>query len=173
LKYLGILLLFVHLAYSQSKVEYKECDCSSKSFKGDSLIFYGKVLDVTTNNVTTGIKATVGVSRIFKGKTDPVTVVSSEYPGLGCGFPFEKDSFYLIYAYKSRSIRTSICQATQKIPLGTNLSADLGKGFAATRDIDKIYAGIIRMSLATLGGFLLLLGILFFRKRARKSIKGE
>ncbi len=150
----------------------KECDCASKTWKGDSLIFYGKVLDVTTNNVTSGIKATMGVSRIFKGNTDPVTVVSSEYPGVGCGYPFEKDSFYLIYAYKSRSIRTSTCQATQKIPIGTTLSEDLGIGKTPIRDTDKIYAGIIRMSLATLGGFLLIVGILFFRKRGQKSTKG-
>jgi hypothetical protein len=171
LKGFVFLLLFVLLVTFKLQAENKECDCASKSWKGDSLIFYGKVLDVTTNNVTSGIKATVGVSRIFKGKTDPVTVVSSEYPGHGCGFPFEKDSFYLIYAYKSRSVRTSTCQATHKVSLGTELSADLGIGTAAIRDTDKIYAGIIRMSLATLGGFLLLLGILFFRKRAKKSTK--
>jgi hypothetical protein len=171
LKGFVFLLLFVLLGAVYLQAENTECNCASKSWKGDSLIFYGKVLDVTTNNVTSGIKATMGVSRIFKGNTDPVTVVSSEYPGVGCGFPFEKDSFYIIYAYKSRSIRTSICQATQKISIGTALSEDLGIGKTPIRDTDKIYAGIIRISLATLGGFLLLLGILFFRKRAKRSIK--
>lgn len=143
------------------------CDCTHKIWKGDSLIFYGKVLDVTTNNVTSGIKATIGVSKIYKGSTDPVTVVSTEYPGEACGFPFEKDSFYLVYAYKGRSIKTSTCQATQKVSSEVELPSSLGIGTKAHRDTDKIYIGILQMTLATIGGFLLLIGILFWRKRLK------
>lgn len=144
------------------------CNCTNKTWKGDSLVFYGKVLDVTTNNVTSGIKATMGVNRIYKGNTDPVTVVSTDYPGERCGFPFEKDSFYLVYAYKGRSIKTSTCQATQKVGSAAELPASLGSGVEAHRDTDKIYSGILQMTLATIGGFLLLIGILFWRKRSRK-----
>lgn len=155
------------ISFSFATAAEKTCDCANQTWKGDSLIFYGKVLDITTNNVASGIKATLGISKIFKGNTDPVTVVSTDYPGERCGFPFEKDSFYLVYAFKGRSIKTSTCLATQKVSSAAELPASLGLGVEAHRDTDKIYSGILQMTLATIGGFLLLIGILFWRKRLK------
>jgi hypothetical protein len=154
-----ILFLCTSLLWGREK-----CDCPAAPLKGDTLIFKGRVLDISSNHVASGLKITMGVSRIYQGDTDPVTVVSTPWPGSACGFPFEKDSMYLVYAYRGRSIRTDACQKTRLLTNGEDAEEELGQGFEARRNLDQIYKGIQGMILATLGGFLLLFGILFFRK---------
>lgn len=142
------------------------CVCAGgKPLTGDTLVFTGKVLDVTTNNVASGTKATVGVDRVYSGEVEPVTVVSTPYSGKECGFPFEKDSVYLIVAIKGRSIKTTTCLPTRFMGDVSDVEARWGEGKPPGKNLDKVYSGILWMSLLTLGGFALLAGILLWRRR--------
>jgi hypothetical protein len=109
----------------------------------------------------------MGVSRIYQGETDPVTVVSTPWPGKTCGFPFEKDSLYLVYAFRARSIKTDACQKTRKIILGELIPKELGEGHEPKRNLELIYSGIWTMIYVTLAGFILLIGVLFLKKRLK------
>jgi hypothetical protein len=143
------------------------CQCPATALKGDTLIFQGKVLDISSNHVASGLKITMGVSRIYQGETDPVTVVSTPWPGKACGFPFEKDSLYLVYAFRARSIKTDACQKTRKIILGELIPKELGEGHEPKRNLELIYSGIWTMIYVTLAGFILLIGVLFLKKRLK------
>lgn len=161
-----LLNLIILLAASPAWGSPDSCNCAGiKPLKGDTVIFFGKVLDVTTNNVASGIKATVGVSRVYSGEVEPVTVVSSPYPGKDCGFSFEKDSSYLIVAIKGRSIKTTTCLPTRSAEDVSEMEVLWGQGKPPGKNLDKVYSGILLMSLLTLGGFVLLAGILFWRRR--------
>jgi hypothetical protein len=163
-KLLCIIVLCFTLLHSVSAQNQLACDCSNRKVKGDSLVITGKVLDVTTNNVASGLKVTFGVTRVFQGKADPIIVISTDYEGKACGYPFMKDSSYLVYAFKGRSIRTDVCSDTRLLSPNENLEIQLGPGYAPGTDTDKAFKGIIWMVVVTIGGFVLL-GIVLMRRK--------
>jgi len=154
--------MLLHTAEAQNQ---QACDCSKRKVKGDSLVISGKVLDVTTNNVSSGLKVTFGVTRVFQGKADPIIVISTDYEGKTCGFPFMKDSSYLVYAFKGRSIRTDVCSDTRMLDPNENLEIQFGTGNAPGTDTNKAFKGIIWMIVVTIGGFILLGFVLMRRKK--------
>lgn len=162
-------LLIIFLFYVCSQQISAQCGCTNLNTKGDSLIFSGKVLDITTNNVASGLKITFGVDKIYRGNTDPVNVVSTPFPGKDCGFEFKRDSSYLVYAFKGRSIKTHTCTPTRIIRNSEEIPADLGEGISPHRDEDKTQTGILRLSLAALGGFILLFSAIFLRKMLKRN----
>jgi hypothetical protein len=163
-----LLILLTLLISGTNAQNQQACDCSNRKVKGDSLVLSGKVLDVTTNNVSSGLKVTFGVTRVFQGKADPVIVISTDYEGKACGFPFMKDSSYLVYAFKGRSIRTDICSDTRLLAPNENPEKELGPGSAPGTDTDKAFKGIIWMIVVTIGGFILLGFVLMRRKKTTR-----
>lgn len=160
-----LFFILMQVAWAQNQ---QACDCNGRTLKGDSLVISGKVLDVTTNNVASGLKVTFGVTRVYQGKADPIIVISTDYEGKACGYPFMKDSSYLVYAFKGRSIRTDICRDTRLLHPNENLEIQLGEGYAPGTDTEKAFKGIIWMVVVTIGGFILL-GIVLMRRKKTQT----
>jgi len=161
------ILLFSCFLFSTYSVS--ACDCKDIKNSGDSLVFFGKALDISNDNVHSGLKITFGLEKLYKGQSSGLVVISTPYPDIDCGFDFKKDSLYLVYAFRKRSIKTNICTPTQLISDTTNLKVLMGNGFAPYQDQDKIWNSIVLLIIVTLAGFILLAIILFARNKQRKK----
>jgi len=89
-------------------------------------VFSGTVhtIDKTTN----GYHILFDVSEIWKGISAASVEVATAQDSAACGFAFEKDKAYLVYAYESEDgLSTNICTRTALLSEATNDVIALGE----------------------------------------------
>ncbi|MEL6673829.1 MAG: hypothetical protein AAFR61_16605 [Bacteroidota bacterium] len=150
-----------------------DCSCQSdeplpSQGKEPNIIFKGKVLDVTTNWISGGMKYSFAVEEQWGKSTDRFLILTSPF-AQKCGFPFEEGETYLVYAYKGFSIKTDICSATKPWAEAAEEVALLGPSTQPKPGsmVNIMYwtIGLIGfLSIGLLGAFLL------FKKRQGKQV---
>ncbi len=96
-------------------------------------VFTGKVLEVT-KNTESGKRIKLQIINLWKGKlSKEVTLLTGNDDG-DCGYPFEVDKTYLVYAYRStmysavESLVTTICSRTKSSEDAKKEIKVLGRG---------------------------------------------
>jgi hypothetical protein len=116
------------------------CSCSvqtaEQAFEHADAVFEGRVTEVTEpageNGVVSGadpVRITLSVVRAFKGAATETVELLTSASSAACGFGFEKDQSYLVYANETDgSLRTGLCSGTKRVEdAGPELAA-LGSG---------------------------------------------
>lgn len=127
------------MAVSQS--EGLACTCGSSSGnlsikqqvkeaqKQSRAVFVGKVMQVFQQPDASGVLVKFRVEKSWKGRLTREVTVATGQGGGDCGYRFEVDDSYLVYAYgpNENSLGTNICQRTAALSeAGTDIKL-LGK----------------------------------------------
>jgi hypothetical protein len=133
---IAIILLF---AFLTSLIVFKPitsyaCSCMpappvEEEFKNVSAVFSGKVVDITEESGMDPIKVTFQVDRIWKGISETEVSVFTGRDSAGCGYHFEVDESYLIYATETEGkLTTGLCSLTKELSLADEDISILGEG---------------------------------------------
>ena len=109
------------------------CSCRESTleelFESADAVFIGEVLEIKLLKFLGlfgdyGIEATIKVSKNFKGNTKEQVIVSTGLGGGDCGYKFNKNVRYLIYAHGSgEQLSANTCSGT--IPLENALKENV------------------------------------------------
>ncbi len=96
------------------------CKCRQQSIEENMAVadhvFLAKVIGIKKSKLNNESTVTIRVSRHFKGKTRAKTIkITTAMESASCGFSFEMDKNYVIYAYKTvtrNQLTTSSCTRT-------------------------------------------------------------
>ena len=109
------------------------CSCAeprppSEAFENSAAVFTGTVTDIRHNVGRYSVQ--FSVDEAWKGLSEPrVAIATSDNDGT-CGYDFEQDAKYLVYAYGSEgSLQTGICNRTQPVADAYEDLAYLGEGY--------------------------------------------
>jgi hypothetical protein len=94
------------------------CTCVFPSFeeqlKSATAIFRGKVIEIET--IEEGqLRVEIGVLKNWKGAEDKTKAVFSAENSAMCGYPFETDKEYLVFATGKEKLYVSLCSRTKPI----------------------------------------------------------
>ena len=117
------------------------CDCApppppKTALAQSAAVFQAKVVKI--EEVGFEKKVTLQVERWWKGGEAATIIVSTSKSGASCGYGFQKDVKYLVYAYAEKGnpvLQVSLCSRTRTMEVAgkTGDLKDLGEGKAPTR----------------------------------------
>ena len=113
------------------------CSCApspgvAESLKDSAAVFAGKVLSISPSGddpeaAMSGFKITFAVEKSWKGiRTEKVVIATSPGGGM-CGYHFEKEGRYLVYASGDKELSTGICSRTAPLDEAAGDVAQLDK----------------------------------------------
>jgi hypothetical protein len=132
-----LLLFFPVLAGSPAPVF--ACSCApppppAEALEQATAVFAGTVTNIdipggTIISTADPIAVTFQVETVWKGPVEPTLLVTTARDSASCGYHFDLNQNYLVYAYGSeRSLETNLCSRTTRLsPILEDL-ADLGEG---------------------------------------------
>ena len=104
-------------------------------------VFAGKVVDIEDPAISLSSAApmtvTFRVSEAWKGAEGETVQVRTEVSDAGCGYPFDEDGSYLVFAsegelYDGEGLEVGLCGSTRPLPAAGETLAALGAGPAPT-----------------------------------------
>lgn len=116
------------------------CSCAAKpdireELRRKTAIFAGKVTAIEqpgwglVRSSADPVKVSFEVTEVWKGDVGPRTVVRTALDGASCGFPFEADTDYIVYAYSDENgLATGMCERTAKLSAAAEDLKALGTG---------------------------------------------
>ncbi|SDX98390.1 hypothetical protein [Thermoactinomyces sp. DSM 45892] len=114
---LGVIMGFVLTMSGWWVLEVQACSCAPsddpvKEADKSSAVFVGKVVQLERD--ANQRIATLHVSKRWKGDLDPELIVYTALSEASCGFTFEMEKEYLVYAIKKNGhLTTTICSRTK------------------------------------------------------------
>ena len=153
-------VLFAIFAYTSFFFQPKPahaCSCSTPSpqeaIQQSAVIFSGKVIQVketsawrewiplSNKRVRGGFEVVLDVQSTWKGMDQTQVLIFTEGWGGGCGFPFEVDREYLVYAsYWERDVlETHICSRTAELINATDDLQTLGPGNLPSQSVEIVW----------------------------------
>jgi hypothetical protein len=93
-------------------------------------VFVGKVITIEEKDGRRK-EVKILVSKFWKGVTGDSVVVTTAIVSAACGFPFEMNKEYLVYASSievQKHLNTSLCTRTKKLEAAGEDLAELGEG---------------------------------------------
>ncbi|TCP70668.1 hypothetical protein [Baia soyae] len=114
---LGVIMGFILAVSGWWRLDVQACSCVPsgdpiKEADKSSAVFVGKVVKLE-GDANQQI-ATLHVSKRWKGDLDPELTVYTALSGAACGFDFEMEKEYLVYATKENGhLTTTICSRTK------------------------------------------------------------
>lgn len=118
------------------------CDCApppppKEALAKSAAVFLAKVVQIEDAGTgELGRSVTLSVERWWKGGETANLVVSTAKSGATCGYGFQKDRRYLVYAYSDgKKLTVSLCSRTNPAEVAEKLGdfKDLGEGQAAVK----------------------------------------
>lgn len=106
-----------------------------KSLKSAEAVFSGKVIKIEKAS-TFAVKVTIKIENVWKGDLPEMTTLITGLGSGDCGFSFETERTYLIYAngnLKENFLATGICSRTNLLALASKDLEALGKGKVSVR----------------------------------------
>ncbi len=144
-------------------------DSIENKFNRSDEVFIGKVIDITENeNIITGFnqfEIKMSLSKSYKGSIDKNKIIYTNKDSAACGYNFEENSSYLIYAYEyENELGTGLCSGTKEIK-------DANSDLEYLNTI--IYSGVDRRDEPLTDKTLFERIIDFFRDLFSKKVEGE
>ncbi|MEH7379617.1 hypothetical protein V7138_03915 [Bacillus sp. JJ1533] len=140
-----LFLLFIGLFPRQASA----CSCAQPESVKDELnrktaVFSGKVIDLVdenkfsyTQSSADPIQVLFEVNESWKGPNTSQIIVSTARSGASCGFEFEVNREYLVYAYGDiDQLETGFCERTALLSVAGEDLAILGQGKEPTKTVD-------------------------------------
>jgi len=133
------LFIFGLLVFSQTDALGSSCDLSvlklsikqqiNKARKSSNAVFSGKVLEITKHPQNFYVSVKLLVKDVWKGNIPKEITVTTGLGNGDCGYPFEVDESYLIYANASNEnkLSTTICHRTKNLSESIQDLQTLGK----------------------------------------------
>jgi hypothetical protein len=93
-------------------------------------VFSGKVTDIERPKEGS-LRVSFEVDRAWKGKVGKTIVIETPPDDGICGYRFEKDKSYVVYAVEhaeTKAVYTTVCQRTRKVEDAKDDFRDLGEG---------------------------------------------
>lgn len=185
LKGLLVLLLLFLIFISLFPRQASACDCARPESVNDELnrktaVFSGKVIDLVDENKFSysqssadPINVLFEVKESWKGIHTSQVIVSTARSGASCGYEFELNKEYLVYAYGDKEqLETGFCERTELLSAAGEDLDILGKGKVPTEKVDL--QGELRepgksnlVLYLSIVGILLIVGFAIF-KRVKK-----
>ncbi|MFC4411808.1 LPXTG cell wall anchor domain-containing protein [Chungangia koreensis] len=177
-------LTFTLLVNFSAPVTYA-CSCAmpgppTEEMARSGAVFTGKVIQIVDRNKTgltfssaDPMEVVVAVDEIWKGIDESQVVVVTERSSASCGFEFEVNKEYIIYASKDDDqLRASLCSRTALLSAATDDLTELGEGEKPTVDvvIDTSKGPFSNSSIWLLigGALVIVVGVVYVLRR-RKS----
>lgn len=134
-----VLMFFPILTYSPT-TSYA-CSCLEpgpviEELERSSAVFSGKVIEMVDKNKNKLIRSSADpiavkfeVAEIWKGKSQTEIIVYTERDSASCGFEFDLDKEYLVYANEVEGeLKVSLCSRTKLLSAAGTDIQELGKG---------------------------------------------
>lgn len=122
-------IFFVVIFFGFQSAEACSCrerETPAKAFVKANTILVGtisKLSFVKDKSGFTDLRASFYVEEVLKGRRDEKINVFTSSQGTACGYPFEENGRYLVYAYEdgeTKQLETSICVRTRRLELGVS-----------------------------------------------------
>ena len=116
-------------------LEARACDCAPNPPPKEALakaaaVFSAKVIKIEDDGAA-GRKVTLTIQEVWKGVDGKTVVVSTAKSGAACGYGFQQDQSYLVYAYKEGAgLRVSLCSRTTPLDKAKDDLKEIGQGKA-------------------------------------------
>lgn len=150
------------------------CDCvgeetPSRYFKNSSIVFSGKVTDISApfknGSTFSAVNVTFQVFKVWKGPRDVVLAIDADY-GTSCDYKFVLNESYLVYAYdlSGSRARAGQCQGIKSLLYAGEDLDFLGVGEIPVNQpaINRL-PRLLAVTLATLA-----LGVFYWRRKRNK-----
>ena len=151
-----------------SGLQAQNCPCEAApapaaAIEAADIIFAGRIIRVSTNWMSGGMKFTFEVEQYWKKRVDRYFVVNSGWESLDCGYLFEDGERYLVFVRKKFTAKTDRCAGNQPLEDALPALELLGPGSlpATSPDLPGMYLGLAVLGLAS----LLFVAFVVLRKR--------
>lgn len=109
------------------------CECippqnAQEAIAEANLIFVGKCIQSETNWMSGGWKFSFEVKETWKKGADRFMIINTGWEEQDCGYIFEKDSTYLVYAVKKFTLKTDQCKGNKLLSEAKEDLQLLGQG---------------------------------------------
>ena len=105
---------------------------AERALSSSEAVFSGRVTaiekEVATRRHPGTATATLRVSQLWKGPERATLEVSTASQESACGFPFEEEREYLVYAYGKLDLKVDLCSETKPLSIAEADLATLGNG---------------------------------------------
>jgi hypothetical protein len=133
MKYLTPLLIAAIISAS-SVPSALACSClppppPKEAMEKSTAVFSGKVTKIELDEAKHRRTVTIEVDRAWKGMDKKTVVITTASDGAMCGYGFQKDKSYLVYAHgEDGKLSTNICTRTRGIEQAKADIEALGEG---------------------------------------------
>jgi hypothetical protein len=177
LKGILLFLLLVPVLLSLFPQPASACSCAmpgsvEEELKQKTAVFSGKVIDINrSSNVflqsSEPVQVLFEVNEVWKGSNKSQVIVHTGSDSASCGFEFELNKEYIVYAYgENGDLGTGLCERTKLLSEASEDKELLGSGNIPTESVDLQERSGLNMYLSIAAICLLMLGGVFFvRKR--------
>ncbi|MEH7226750.1 hypothetical protein V7112_23375 [Bacillus sp. JJ1566] len=149
IKGLLVLLLLFLIVIGLFPRQASACSCAYPESVKDELnrktaVFSGKVIDLVDENKFSYIQSSgdpievlFEVNESWKGINTSQVIISTARSGASCGYEFELNKEYLVYAYgEINQLETGFCERTALLSVASEDLALLGQGKEPTEKVD-------------------------------------
>lgn len=172
-------LTFTLLFNISAPVTYA-CSCAmpgspTEEMAKSGAVFSGKVIEIVdrnknglTHSSADPMEVVITVDEIWKGIDESQVVVVTERDSASCGFQFEVDKNYIVYASKDGDqLRASLCSRTALLSAAVDDLSELGEGEKPTVDvvIDLSEKGFTWLYIG--GALVIVAGLIYMLKRRK------
>lgn len=149
--WLGIFLASVLVSFENAKA----CSCTgkdtpAKEYVEAKYVFVGSISNLSRVSNRSGfsdLRAIFDIEEVFKGNKEVKQNVFTSTQGTACGYPFQENGRYLVYAYldeETKSLETNICTRTRRLSFGklddeVEILRSLAKGKLKPRIYGTVY----------------------------------
>lgn len=114
IRLVSVLATFALIALFGADAFACTCEKNIKPIEGSKMIFWGKAKQITPRGSQDRVE--FEVTQVFKGDERPAVSLYSNRFRHDCGFRFQEDKTYMVYAYDfyPRGVATSLCWGTHE-----------------------------------------------------------
>lgn len=175
-----LLKLFVFLILLFANINsIMACECikpenPAKALENSKAVFSGKVTDIDRNYLPLylGNKIEFQVYNSWKGVSDKSVTIYAEESSAACGYKFEENKEYLVYAYEDEGkLKTGLCTRTNLLENAQQDLKELGFGNVESEreylynPIEFLFKDNLIFYILF---FIIIFGLLFYIKRIKK-----
>lgn len=141
-------------------------------------VFLGKVLDI--DSLRYGYNVEFEVEKSWKGISEEKVVIGTGEGGGDCGYSFEKNEVYVVYAYHDAyddyvyddyddsGLKTGICSRTAKLEYAQEDLQQFDEGVIPTQTGGEIESSNLMLGISIVGFVLLIVVVVYFLRRHKK-----
>lgn len=149
-----------------------------EEFERFDAVFLGKVLDI--DSLGYGYNVEFEVEQSWKGISEKRVVIGTGEGGGDCGYSFEKNEEYVVYAYHDAyddyvyddyddsGLKTGICSRTAKLEYAQEDLQQFDEGVIPTQIGSDLEPSNLVLGISIVGFILLIAGVVYFLRRHKK-----